>query len=142
MWWLSTIKLLLLFQMKSSPTSDETPGKRKKGWVTLLPLCQLFQQDNLQFPQVPSMQGSGKPQERGRGFRLKTGEGRDESQSKEGGCKRCNEVTTVKLTPESILVPTSREGHPRHGRTGDTTDQYGLPKADKANMIGIQLVTA
>lgn len=91
----------------------------------------MFQQD-LQFLQGPSVQGSGKPQERGRGFRLKIGEGRDESQSKEGGCKHCNEVSTVKLTHKSILLPTSREGHPRHGRTGDRTDLYGLPKADKA----------
>lgn len=106
----------LLFQMKTTTSSLQ---------------CQLFQQDNLQFLQGPSVQGSGKPQGRRRGFRLKTGEGRDESQSKEGGCKHCNEVTTVKLTPESILLPTSREGHPRHGRTGDKTDQYGLQKADK-----------
>lgn len=81
------------------------------------------------FLQGPSVQGSGKPQERGRGFRLKTGEGRDARQSKEGGCKHCNGVTTVKLTPESILIPTSREDRPRHGKTGDLIDQYGLLKA-------------
>lgn len=80
------------------------------GFINSTSSLQLFQQDSLQFLQGPSVQGSGKPRERGRGFRLKTGEGRDERQSKEGGCKHCNEVTTVKLTPESILVPTSREG--------------------------------
>lgn len=70
---------------------------------------------------------------RGRGFRLKTGEGLDERQSKKEGCKHCSDLINVKLTLESILLPTSREEQPRHGRTGDLTDQYGLPKADKTN---------
>lgn len=63
---------------------------------------------------------------RGRGFK----EGRDERQSKEEGCKHCNEVTTVKSTPESILLPTSREEHPKHGRSRDLTDQSCPPNAE------------
>lgn len=83
-----------------------------QGFINSTSSLQLFQQDNQQFLQDPSVQGSGKPQERGWGFCLKIGEGRDERQSDEGGCKHCNEVTNVKLTPESILMPTSREGRP------------------------------
>lgn len=71
--------------------------------------CPLFQQNNLQVLQGPSIQGSGKPQERGRGFLLKIGEGKDKLQPQEGGCKHCNEVTPIKSTPESILLPTFRE---------------------------------
>lgn len=70
---------------------------------------------------------------RGGGCCLKTGEGLDERQSKKRGCKHCSDLINVKLTPESILLPTSREEQPRHGRTGDLTDQYGLPKADETN---------
>lgn len=72
-------------------------------------LCQQFQNDSPQFLQGPSEQGSRKPQERGRGRLFEIGEGQDEMQSKEGGCKCCNEVINVKSTPESILLPTSRE---------------------------------
>lgn len=77
------------------------------------------------------MQGSRKPRERGRGFLFKTGEGENKQQPLERGCKHCNEVTPVKSTPESILLPTSREGPPRHGKAKDVTDQYGLQQPDE-----------
>lgn len=92
---------------------------------------QWSQKQILQFLQGPSVQGSGKPQDRGRAFLFKIGEGKDGRQPVEGMCKHRNEVTTVKLTPKSILTQTSREGQPRHGRTGELTDQYGLPMSDK-----------
>ena len=102
-----------------------------RNLLTLLPLCNvnLFQQDYWQFLFGPSVQGSGKPQGGLRGFLLKIGEGGDERQSEEGECKHCNDVTPVKLTPESILLPISREQPPWHGRIGDLTDQCGLLKA-------------
>lgn len=87
-----------------------------------------FQKDNLQFVKGPSVQGLKKPQVRGRG--LKIGEGRDKRQSEEEEkCKHCKEVTAVKSTPESILLPTFKEGQAQHGRSGAQTDQYGLLKA-------------
>lgn len=58
------------------------------------------------------------PQVGGRG--LKTGEGSDDSQSKENSCKQCNKFPVVKLTSESILLPTSRAAQPQHGRTGQS----------------------
>lgn len=123
---LSTDDIFIVYCLQGSV--DSTPSLQ----------CEQFQ-NNLQFILSPSEEGTGKPQVRGRGFCLKTGEGLDKRQSKKGGCKHCSDLINVKLTPESILLPTSREEQPRHGRTGDLTDQYGLPKADEIKlMIGIQ----
>lgn len=87
----------------------------------------IFQKDNLQFVQGPSVQGLKKPQVRGRG--LKIGEGREKRQSEEEGYVHCKEVTAVKSTLESILLPTFKEGQAQHGRSRVQKDQYGLLKA-------------
>lgn len=62
-------------------------------------------------------------------------------QSKERGRKCCNTVTPVKSTPSSILLPTSREEPPRHGRTGDLAEQCYLLNVRQI-MYGIQSVAA
>lgn len=97
-------------------------------FLMLLSSCNFVQYENLQFLWGPSEQGLGKPQERGRGFRFKIGDGKDEWQSNGGVRKHCNEVTNVKLTHESILMPTSREGQAWHGRIVDLTEQFGHSK--------------
>lgn len=102
-------------------------------------LClEMFQIHNPQFVKGPSIQGSGKPQERERGFLLKTGEGKDKQLPKEGGSKHCNEATLVKSMPNSILLPSAKTWERLE------TEQTCMASESlvEQNLTGIQYVSA